>query len=116
MVISAGGSFVRKGGGEALEYQGGETRLVSLPAMARFQDLVDSLDRVAGGSITSASSIGLGQARNLLLLPERFPADAPLCCACTSASSPLEGRGCRRTYFSSPWFDFVGSQSTFQVV
>lgn len=59
MVISAGGYFVKRN--DTLDYQGGETRLVSIPAAAKFQDLVDSLDRVASGSITSASSIGLGQ-------------------------------------------------------
>ncbi len=63
MVISAGGCFMKKPGSDRLEYQGGETRLVSLPGQAVFQDLLDSLDRVTGGSITSASSIGLGQAR-----------------------------------------------------
>lgn len=61
VVISAGGYFVKKG--DTQDYQGGETRLVSIPAAARFQDLVDSLDRVASGSITSASSIGLSQVR-----------------------------------------------------
>jgi hypothetical protein len=62
MVISAGGYFVKRN--DTLDYQGGETRLVSIPAAAKFQDLVDSLDRVASGSITSASSIGLGQVRH----------------------------------------------------
>jgi len=68
VVISAGGCFMKKPGSDRLEYQGGETRLVSLPGQAVFQDLLDSLDRVTGGSITSASSIGLGQARASLLL------------------------------------------------
>lgn len=65
MVISAGGYFVKKG--DSQDYQGGETRLVTIPAAARHQDLVDALDRVASGSITSASSVGLSQVRYVCL-------------------------------------------------
>ncbi len=69
-LVSACGRFVKKEGADGgLEYAGGETRLVSLQPNATYRDVLDSLDRIAGSSINSASSIGIGMVcpcRNLV--------------------------------------------------
>lgn len=54
VICSHGGRFVRVAGG-GFEYEGGETRLVSVPNNCSFRVLVDSLERVAG-NVTHTSN------------------------------------------------------------
>ena len=54
VICSSGGRFLRLPGG-GLEYEGGETRLVSVANFCSFRSLVDSLERVAG-AVTHGSS------------------------------------------------------------
>lgn len=42
--------------GGSFEYQGGETRLISVPNFCKYQDLLESLERLAGSAAGSNSS------------------------------------------------------------
>ncbi len=53
-VCSSGGHFMKLTGG-SFEYQGGETRLISVPNFCRYQDLLESLERLAGSAAGSTS-------------------------------------------------------------
>ena len=54
VICSHGGKFMRVPGG-GFEYEGGETRLVSVANFCSFRTLVDGLERVAG-TVTHASN------------------------------------------------------------
>ena len=59
MIISAGGCYVKSSAvGAGVIYQGGETRLMQLSWNATYSDVLESLDRVVGSSVTSAGSTG----------------------------------------------------------
>ena len=53
-VCSSGGHFVKLAGG-GFEYQGGETRLISVPNFCQYSHLLESLERLAGSAVGSTS-------------------------------------------------------------
>ena len=55
VICNSGGQFVRMEGG-AIEYQGGETRLVSVRSSCTFKELMASLERVMAYQRRSGSS------------------------------------------------------------
>ena len=61
-VCSSGGHFVKLDKG-ALEYEGGETRLVQIPNFCQHQELLEALERLAGFGHSSGESADQGVSR-----------------------------------------------------
>ena len=57
VICSSGGHFMRTASG-SFEYEGGETRLVSVANFCSFRVLLDALERITGIGNMSGSSAG----------------------------------------------------------
>jgi hypothetical protein len=70
-LVRTGGSFSADiEGGTAMEYIGGDTKLVSLPGDAQFSDIMFAVERVANtATITSASALCMGSVSPCALPP-----------------------------------------------